>query len=118
MRFVGCGLLLLAFASPAFAGDHYVEIWNPPEARGGLHDRPAERKPVKHKHVAGSRNVDARAHRQAPPVTRLKVGQRALPADNTAPRVTPDPNEIPRQITPEGNILRVGSRGRSVEVVR
>ncbi|MGF6408346.1 hypothetical protein OKW37_000016 [Paraburkholderia sp. MM5482-R2] len=31
---VRCGMFLLAIAFPAFAGARYVEVWNPPEARG------------------------------------------------------------------------------------
>jgi hypothetical protein len=33
MRLIGCGLLALTFASSGSAAEHYVEVWNPPEAR-------------------------------------------------------------------------------------
>jgi len=32
-RFLSVGAMLLAVASTGVAGEHYVEIWNPPEAR-------------------------------------------------------------------------------------
>jgi hypothetical protein len=35
LRFLSAGALLLAVASTAAAGEHYVEVWNPPEARVG-----------------------------------------------------------------------------------
>jgi hypothetical protein len=36
----------------------------------------------------------------------------------TMPTEQPDMSEIPRQITPEGNVLRVTTRAASVGVVR
>ncbi|OXH85489.1 hypothetical protein CA831_27010, partial [Burkholderia multivorans] len=33
VRLFGCGLLALTFASTGWAAEHYVEVWNPPEAR-------------------------------------------------------------------------------------
>ncbi|EPS1227487.1 hypothetical protein ACVBR5_006814, partial [Burkholderia cenocepacia] len=40
VRLFGCGLLALTFASTGWAAEHYVEVWNPPEAR-----QPAARTP-------------------------------------------------------------------------
>jgi hypothetical protein len=33
VRLFGCGLLALSVASTGWAAEHYVEVWNPPEAR-------------------------------------------------------------------------------------
>ncbi len=118
MKLVGCGLLLLACTSPAFAGDHYVEIWNPPEARGGVHHGPAAAKAAKHKHVA-PRLVDAGVR---PPALEAapKAGQsRPHALDRDLHRAAPGTPEIPRLFTPDGNVLRVGTHGaHGVEVVR
>ncbi|ACR32114.1 hypothetical protein [Burkholderia glumae] len=111
-------MLLLACTSPAFAGDHYVEIWNPPEARGGVHHDPAAAKAAKHKHVA-PRLVDAGVR---PPALEAapKAGQsRPHALDRDLHRAAPGTPEIPRLFTPDGNVLRVGTHGaHGVEVVR
>ncbi|AJK50431.1 hypothetical protein bpln_2g24050 [Burkholderia plantarii] len=118
MKLVGCGLLLLACTSPAFAGDHYVEIWNPPEARGGAHHDSAAAKATKHKHVA-PRLVDAGV--RPPSIDAApKAGQTKPHAlDHDLRRPAPGAPDIPRLFTPDGNVLRVGTHGASgVEVVR
>ncbi len=109
MKLVGCGLLLLAVTSPAFAGDHYVEIWNPPEARGGAHHdmAPAVPKvPKQHKRVA-PRLVDAGV--RPPAVEAAKPLARPHAATPDTPRAAPGTPEIPRLFTPDGNVLRVGT---------
>ncbi|MBN3728801.1 hypothetical protein G3N92_32115 [Burkholderia sp. Ac-20379] len=105
-------MLLLAVASPAFAGDHYVEIWNPPESRGGAHrDRDTQAalpKAQKHKHVA-PRLVDAGVRPPAletqKAITKPHVGEAATP------HAAPGAPDIPRLFTPDGNVLRVGAPG-------
>lgn len=126
MKRVGYGLLLLAFTSSTFASERYVEIWNPPEARtgpsiGARHD-PSARKPApaaKRKHVA-PRVVEARMHH---PPTAVKIAPKPRAIDDDLPRATPAlPSpaapDIPRQFTPDGNVLRVGTQGYGVEVSR
>ena len=152
-RLIGCGLLALTFASTGWAAEHYVEVWNPPEAR-----QPAARTPDARTAPAARTGADARAakgvekHANAtakaavkphkrrvaqavkagsnrPPVAgkpaaprpvaqpapgRLTVMQPAAPA---APHAL-DYAAIPRQYTPDGNVLQVGTHGRSAEVTR
>ena len=106
MRCSGCVLLLLGCTSSAFATQEYMEIWNPPEARGASLKHPATaHRSVKHsggvQHIA-----KARAHRTPAPKLATKPGN------------APDFTDIPRQITPEGNVLRVDSRNTAAEVTR
>ncbi|RDK01719.1 hypothetical protein DLM46_15230 [Paraburkholderia lacunae] len=115
MKLVGCGLLLLACTSSAFAGERYIEIWNPPEARGGLLQGAGAPKSPAHKRRV-PHLVKARAHRMPTTTTKLAVKQGAAGAGTR--RVTPDMSYIPRQITPEGNILRVDAHDSHVEVAR
>jgi len=158
VRLIGCGLLALTFASSGWAAEHYVEVWNPPEARTPAahaadthapdahatapdthagtahHTAPAAAKPAaKHKH-RGAHAVKARAHR--PPVAAAPDSPAAPPAaapaaQPTAGKLTvmqpPEPGaphhaldftDIPRQFTPDGNVLRVGARNRPAEVTK
>ncbi|SOE66407.1 hypothetical protein SAMN05446635_2856 [Burkholderia sp. OK233] len=115
MKLVGCGLFLLACSSSAFAGERYIEIWNPPEARGGLSQGAGAPKSLTHKRRV-PHLVKTRAHRTPTTATKLAVKQGA--ADAGTRRVTPDVSEIPRLITPEGNVLRVDAHDSHVEVVR
>jgi hypothetical protein len=112
---VGCGLLFLVCTSSAFAGERYIEIWNPPEARGGLHrGTGAPNSPKRRQHVPHL--VKTRAHRVPAVVTKTDAKQ---PSSGEATRTfAPDVFSIPRQITPEGNILRVDARNAPVEVSR
>ncbi|KVL55972.1 hypothetical protein WS99_09950 [Burkholderia territorii] len=169
VRLFGCGLLALSFASTGWAAEHYVEVWNPPEARSpAAHAQartpdarmpdartPDARMPAARPGAdvhAGGKTVEkhasvqpkaavklhkrrvAQAVKTAPrrpaaatvdapaaprPVTqpapgRLTVMQPALP-DTPHALTFPD---IPRQYTPDGNVLRVGTRSRSAEVTR
>lgn len=139
MKRVGYGLLLLAFTSLTFAGERYVEIWNPPEARAGAtggssagstagtRRDPSARKPsaaagAKHKRVA-PRVVEARMHH---PPTAVKIAPKPRAIEDDAPRATPAPAspsfpgtpDIPRLFTPDGNVLRVSTRGYHADVSR
>jgi hypothetical protein len=115
VKLVGCGLLLLACTSSAFADEHYIEIWNPPEARGGLRQGAGAPKSLAHKRRV-PHFVKARAHRTPTTATKLAVKQGDASAGTR--RVTPDVSEILRVITPEGNVLRVDAHDSHVEVVR
>lgn len=114
-RLLTSGALLLAVASAASASERYIEVWNPPEARGGvLHVKRSHKQPV-HRHLA-PRTVKFRA-RQAPmPMPKVVVKQDG--SQDGARMAQPDVTDIPRQITPEGNILRVDSRQAYVGVAR
>ena len=106
MRCFGCVLLLLVFTSSAFATQKYQEIWNPPEARGASLKHPATAHRSA-KHTGGVQHIaKARAHRAPVPKLAMK------------PSNTRDFSDIPRQITPEGNVLRVDSRNTAAEVMR
>ncbi|CAE6838796.1 hypothetical protein R70006_07375 [Paraburkholderia domus] len=115
MKLVGCGLLLLACTSPAFAGERYIEIWNPPEARGGLLQGAGAPKSLTHKRRV-PHLLKTRAHCTPTTATKLAVKQGTAGAGTR--RTTPDVSEIPRLITPEGNVLRVDAHDSYVEVVR
>ncbi|AHI67776.1 hypothetical protein BTM_5177 [Burkholderia thailandensis 34] len=134
MKRVGCGLLLLAFTSLTFAGERYVEIWNPPEARigsttgsaSGARRDPAARKPsaaaATKRRRAAPRVVEARMHH---PPTAVKIAPKPRAIDDGAPRPAPGPAspspatpDIPRLFTPDGNVLRVGTRGYRADISR
>lgn len=93
------GLIALALTSAAHA-EKYVEIWNPPEARG--HSAAAAvQKPV-------------RPHAQkstAPRLARKVTEPGATRADQRASAVVstrrPGNRSIPRKIGPDGNVFRV-----------
>jgi hypothetical protein len=95
---------LLSLASSASAGERYVEVWNPPEARTAP-ARPAAQKKNGHKVAA----------RKSPQTIAKKVTDPAASTARTTPpasgpvKVRPlDPNtDIPRKIAPDGHVLRV-----------
>ncbi|AOJ64011.1 hypothetical protein WJ32_17075 [Burkholderia ubonensis] len=150
VRLIGCGLLALACATPGMAADHYVEVWNPPEARTAAPRPPAAHTPDAHaaapaKHVAAQQKAVAKAHKRhvAPATQTLKTGAHRMPAPATPtapaarPVAQPAPGrltvmqpdaqdsphdlaftDIPRQYTPDGNVLRVGTRNGPAEVTR
>jgi hypothetical protein len=105
LRFFGAGVFLLTIASSVLAGERYVEIWNPPEARMGA---PAARcAPKTHGATVSSRNAGKVVPRRvADPVSRSVSGKRAPVVVAKKPSVPPSVY-IPRVITPEGNVLRV-----------
>jgi hypothetical protein len=111
VRFFITGTLLCVLASTALAGEHYIEIWNPPEARTpGAHANSAGKKAQSHH---GNKRKLASADR----LTTRKVAEPALrapaptlPATPSAPvRTAPGGGlpEIPPQIGPDGNVLQV-----------
>jgi hypothetical protein len=114
-RLLSLGAALFVVASSGMAGEHYVEVWNPPEARSSMpHRAVAARRPTGGAHVAPH---TVTLHARHSPATAAKLAART---DNRekVPARTPDMSEIPRQITPEGNVLRVDSRGITAEVTR
>ncbi|ALX10590.1 hypothetical protein P350_03075 [Burkholderia cepacia JBK9] len=174
VRLFGCGLLALTFASTGWAAEHYVEVWNPPEARHPATRTPDARTPdarTPDARMPDARTPDARMpaphtgadvrtgkgaekHASATPKAAAKPHKRrvaqavkagshrpAATATDTpaAPRPVAQPapgrltvmhpagadethalsfSNIPRQYTPDGNVLQVGTHGRSAEVTR
>ncbi|KVC64735.1 hypothetical protein [Burkholderia stagnalis] len=152
VRLIGCGLLALAFTTPGMAADHYVEVWNPPEARTAAPRPPAAHAPDAHaaapaKHAAAQQKAAVKPHKHhvAPTTQTLKTGAHRMPAPGAASAATPaarpvaqpasgrltvmqpdapdSPHglaftDIPRQYTPDGNVLRVGTRNGPAKVTR
>jgi hypothetical protein len=112
----GLALMMATLAPGAFASGSYTEVWNPPEARATAprHVRVAL-KPVSHRHMA-LHTVKLHARRQPSTTPNLMATRRHV--EEAAPVSEPDMSNIPRQITPEGNVLRVTTRGATVEVSR
>jgi hypothetical protein len=116
-RLARYSLFFLAITTPAFADAHYVEVWNPPEARGGVqpaypvqsvHKAPLHRRASVH--VAHSQLH----HRVVAATPAAKASVAAVGRRAREPRY----DDIPRQITPEGNLLRVDGRRAQAEVER
>ncbi|MBC8752160.1 hypothetical protein F6X42_38695 [Paraburkholderia sp. WC7.3b] len=116
MKRIGLALLMATLAPAAFATGTYSEVWNPPEARATMpkHVR-ATRKVASHRHVS-PHSVNVHPRRALTPSPNLMAKQRNL--QEAVPASEPDMSDIPRQITPEGNVLRVTAHGASVEVAR
>lgn len=102
----------LVVGSTAHAGERYLEVWNPPEAR--LAHRGIVHKPVQHHRLAFHPRHDVRRHKIVASIPTV-----ARPAAESKTAGTPKPSfdDIPRQLTPEGNVLRVRGSQR-VEVQR
>ncbi|VWC48535.1 hypothetical protein [Burkholderia lata] len=159
VRLIGCGVLALTFASTGWAAEHYVEVWNPPEARHPAAHAPDARTPdartpapAAHTGADAHAGKSAEKHANATPkaavkphkrrvAQAVKAGSHRPPAAETpaAPRPVAQPapgrltvmqpaapdaqhalnySNIPRQYTPDGNVLQVGTHGRSAEVTR
>jgi len=116
LRFLSAGAVLLAVTSTAAAGQHYVEVWNPPEARVG---QPAAKcKPKVGKTALLPRGAGKVATRRvADPLAKAAAGKHAG-GDNARKATSPRFIDIPRILTPEGNVLQVGTGHASVYVVR
>nr|WP_274389357.1 hypothetical protein [Paraburkholderia tagetis] len=120
--------MLCVLASTALAGEHYTEVWNPPEARTPEARMPAARTPAAH---PATPEKKAHAHHGAKhKLARLdtrKVAEPALRASAATVPVLPNmPNGVPNgaahggsksdrdgtpfippQIGPDGNVLQV-----------
>ena len=151
VRLIGCGVLALTFASTGWAAEHYVEVWNPPEARKPAAHAPEVRTPATHtaptrapararrstRTPPESRGEAAQAPRRAGGESRFASPARGRDAGRSAPVAQPAPgrltvmqpaapdaphalnySNIPRQYTPDGNVLQVGTHGRAAEVTR
>jgi hypothetical protein len=102
--------LLVALAAPvstAFAESHYVEIWNPPEARLSPAGKPAH-KAARQKHAA--RKPSTRIAKVADPARSSPTAAAApVPKAESTVRQPPpaDMIDIPRIIGPDGRPMRV-----------
>jgi hypothetical protein len=116
VRKLGLALLTAAFAPMAFGAGTYSEVWNPPEARATAPHRAgtAHRLAVR-RHVA-LHAKKVRSPRALATAPRL-VAKQGI-AQKTLRNEEPDMSEIPRQTTPEGNVLRVKGHAASAHVVR
>lgn len=116
MKRIGLALLAATMAPTAFATGGYSEMWNPPEARTTApHSVSAAHKLVTRRHVA-PHAVKVHARRAPTSATRLMAKQHLM--QEVVPAKEPDMSDIPRKIAPEGNVLRVSSRGASAKVGR
>ncbi|MFM0372744.1 hypothetical protein [Paraburkholderia aspalathi] len=113
-RFLSAGVMLLAVASTGVAGEHYVEIWNPPEARM---QPSGNGKPKLGKDVVLSRHTSNATPRRLADLAVKSLANKH--AGNGLKKVAvPRAADLPRIMTPEGNVLRVNDGGALVEVVR
>jgi len=103
------GLATMVLAISAFAGERYLEVWNPPEARSAA---PKPPKPSAHK------PKKSRASSSASGRTRRAVKVSTLRPATTARPGTPTFNDLSRQMTPEGNVLRVAGGHSRIDVER
>jgi hypothetical protein len=117
-------LLLLAAASVAHAGEHYVEVWNPPEARHAPHaGSHAAAKPAAHRvaahHAAKAKAKPSRIVASGTGSTSGTNAARRLHTAPTAAVITaPQARNLPPLLTPEGNVLRVDTHGVAPKVAR
>lgn len=109
---IRCCLLFLMMGSPALAGAHYVEVWNPLEAHGNIGLAQPVHKIPKRQSVS-VRPVQRRLHHRVAAVAPVQSASIA-----TVERRAHEPRyqDIPRKMTPEGNVLRVDGRNARAEV--
>ncbi|NLP59922.1 hypothetical protein [Paraburkholderia sacchari] len=119
MRLILTGTLLCVLASTALAGEHYTEVWNPPEARlpeartPGAHPSTPDKKAhahhgTKHK-LASAGRLDTR--KVAEPAVRASAPTVPMLPNNAATNGAKSNRDrtpfIPPQIGPDGNVLQV-----------
>lgn len=116
MKGIGLALLVTTLSSVACAASGYSETWNPPEPRAtSPYMVNAAHKQATHRHIALHAT---RVHvRHARTSSRKLMAQQHL-MQQVVPTEKPDMSAIPRQVTPEGNVLRVSSHGLSMKVER
>ncbi len=116
MKRIGLAVLMAALAPAAFAAGTYSEVWNPTESRATApHRVSATHKLSVHRHIVPHA---VKVHARRGPTFAPKLMAKQSHMQNVAPAEKPDMSEIPRQITPEGNVLRVSTRATAAEVTR
>ena len=120
VRSFALAVVLMCMGSSVLAGERIIEIWNPPEARAG-YPRVAIKHAHEHHRKIAVRRVQPAAHRPrasaAPLMVQTPERRNApLPARDAVHDTAHDKahvethfEAIPRIVTPEGNILRVGT---------
>jgi hypothetical protein len=113
---IGLAVLMMTLAPAALSAGTYREVWNPPEARATApHRVGAAHKLAVHRHVVAHA---VKVHARRAPTSAPGLTAKQSKMHKTLPTGEPDMSEIRRQITPEGNVLRVTGRGASAEVAR
>ncbi|WP_449183115.1 hypothetical protein [Trinickia sp. YCB016] len=111
------GVMLLAGCSIANAGEHYVEVWNPPEARQAPHaGSHAAVKPKPHRVSATVRTAKVKPNHVA--ASTQKPAKHAHAVRTLTWNASPQARDLPPLLTPEGNVLRVGAQGAQPQVTR
>lgn len=100
-------LFVAAVVTSTVAQARYIEIWNPPEARAA--DAAPRSTATKRRHAS------VRTSKAA--VRRNDVGAADVRVPAAASHTEPSFDDIPRQLTPDGHVLRVRSSRMSLEVV-
>jgi hypothetical protein len=107
------GFAVMTVATSALAGNRYVEVWNPPEAHGSGNARPT----VSTRTTHHRRRVKLQFNNNLPTLHDAVIAPSSKTlAANAQRRTKPSFDAIPRQITPEGNVLRVSGAHAGVEV--
>ena len=99
------GSVAIVFTSGAGAAEHYVEIWNPPEIHNRVQDLARQsKKPARPHKWHASKDTPSRTAKQ-----RVSAADSSERAAAIVPRAKRRPrfDDIPRKMTPEGNVLRV-----------
>ncbi|RFU44828.1 hypothetical protein D0B32_26150 [Paraburkholderia sp. DHOC27] len=115
---MGVGAVLCVLASTVAASERYVEVWNPPEARlvkpssqARQSARSAQSRARSGKPALIARGMPkAGARRVADPLAK-GTSVRHTTSEASRKAMPPSADDIPRIITPEGNVLRVSVRG-------
>ncbi|AUT76717.1 hypothetical protein C2L64_48860 [Paraburkholderia hospita] len=101
--------------SPALAGEHYIEVWNPTEARGRMEPAHTARKTSKQRQRVSDPLAHERSHHR---VVAAVPGPNASVANVGRRTHEPRYEDIPRQLAPEDNVLRVDGQHARTEVER
>jgi hypothetical protein len=126
MRSLNAGAVLLVVAtsvaaaapSAAAASEHYVEVWNPPEARIVQPAAAAKSRAKPAKTALLARSVGKAAPRRIADRLAKPSATRHMGIDAAKKTTSPRFIDIPRIMTPEGNVLQVGTGRMAVSVVR
>ena len=94
---------LLTTTATAFAGQRYVEVWDPPEARGSAPSNVVSQHRLAKKRAAPTKRTAVRGKQRGV----MKSVAAPLPASPATERRVPTFDDIPRRRTPHGDVLRV-----------
>ena len=121
LRVLVVTLLASASICTAHASEHYREVWNPPESRHAPHasrvSHHTAHRPAVHR-LAAKHTMKAKAKPTRVTASASKSTKRAHTTRSVSVDAAPHVQLFPPQLTPEGNILRVDSRGSRPEVSR